>query len=527
MTGNLSSRTRVLALVLGVVLVVVAVVLVLRARGGDDPPPTGAVQLVPETALVLAHISTDGDRGANRRAGELLDRFDSYTRQRDALLQRLSGGDRPVDLERDVEPWLGDEAAFALLDAGTATAGSLIVIEVTDQEQARAFLDRNPRRPTIREYKGEPIAEYGTVSVAFKNGFLLIGQGPTVQGALDRGNGRGRSLDEAAGYRTATRERPDGRVLDVYASADGLRRLLVPQGGVVGGLATLLDQPALRAVSLSVEPADEGARVTTRSTLDPKVRRQTPGAFEPALLERVPRDSLAYYGVRGISDALARLVTTAAGGANAGGVSSLLDRLRRDLDREAGGRLRRDLLDLLRREVALVISEATPAPILSIMARTADDESTRETLRRLQDPLVRLLTPRGEAAPRWRAEDFGGGVRGATLATPQGASLSYAVFDDLLVIATSPDGVRRIRDADGSLSDAEGFDDVLGDRPDEVGSLGFLDFSQLLELGEQTGLNDSRAYLAARDDLQKIRAVGVNSSGNEEETTAEILLSIP
>ena len=68
---------------------------------------------------------------------------------------------------------------------------------------------------------------------------------------------------------------------------------------------------------------------------------------------------------------------------------------------------------------------------------------------------------------------------------------------------------------------------MLGDRPDEVASLGFLDFSQLLELGEQTGLNDSRAYLAARDDLSRIRAVGVSSSGDEGETTAEILLSIP
>ena len=68
---------------------------------------------------------------------------------------------------------------------------------------------------------------------------------------------------------------------------------------------------------------------------------------------------------------------------------------------------------------------------------------------------------------------------------------------------------------------------MLGGRPEKVGTLGFLDFSQLLELGEQTGLNDSRAYLAARDDLQKIRAAGVHSSGSEEETTAEILLSIP
>ncbi len=68
---------------------------------------------------------------------------------------------------------------------------------------------------------------------------------------------------------------------------------------------------------------------------------------------------------------------------------------------------------------------------------------------------------------------------------------------------------------------------MLSGRPDEVGSLGFLDFSQLLELGEQTGLNDSRSYLAARDDLRKVRAIGVRSSGGEGSSTAEILLSIP
>ncbi len=71
------------------------------------------------------------------------------------------------------------------------------------------------------------------------------------------------------------------------------------------------------------------------------------------------------------------------------------------------------------------------------------------------------------------------------------------------------------------------LDDVLGDRPDRVGTLGFLDFSQLLELGEQTGLNDSRAYLRVRDDLRKITAIGVSSSSGEGESTAEILVSIP
>lgn len=516
-------RRRFIVLGVAVLVVLAAVTLVARGCRGDAPPPSGAVELVPDTALVYAHLSTDGDRDANERANELLGRFSAFRRQRDAVLQRLSGGTQPVDFERDVDPWLGDEAVLALLDAGTGTAGSLVIVAVTDVEQARAFLDRNPRRPTFTEYKGESIAQYGTVSVAFKNGFMVIGQQPTVQAALDRANGQGRSLDEVDRFRRAMRELPDGRVLDAYASGEGLRRLLIPQGGLVGGLATLLDQPALQAVSLSLEAVDEGARVTTRAALDPRASRRLE-PFEPELLDAVPRDALAYFGVKGISESLGRLVGAAAGGGRAGG---LLEQLRRRLDRESGGRLERDLLALLRQEVALVISRGTPVPILALMTETADEESTRETLRRLQAPLARLLTPRGEEPPRWRAEDFGDGVRGATLVTPGRGSLSYAVFDDRLVIATSPEGVRRLRAADGPITEAEGFEEVLEERPDEVTSLGFLDFSQLLELGEQTGLNDSRAYLAARDDLQEIRAVGVNSTGSEEETTAEILLSIP
>ena len=147
-------------------------------------------------------------------------------------------------------------------------------------------------------------------------------------------------------------------------------------------------------------------------------------------------------------------------------------------------------------------------------------------LRRLQAPLVKLLTPKGEDAPAWRVDDVGGGVRAQTLALPTGAQVTYAVFDGHLVVGTGPDAIRRIKDAKGSLTDDEAFEKVES-RPENPTSLGFLDFSQLLELGEQTGLNDSRAYQLARDDLHRVKSVGISSHSGEGETTAEILLSIP
>jgi hypothetical protein len=60
-----------------------------------------------------------------------------------------------------------------------------------------------------------------------------------------------------------------------------------------------------------------------------------------------------------------------------------------------------------------------------------------------------------------------------------------------------------------------------------VGSVVFLDFSQLLRLGEQTGLNDSRSYQAVKADLAKVQAVGGSTSRAGDLTTAELVFSIP
>jgi hypothetical protein len=522
---------RRLALLLGAVAVAaVALVLLLRAWGGEEEPPaTKAAQLMPDATLVFAGVSTDGDREAVDRMADLAERFDAYEPNRDALLERLSGGEQDVDAGKDVAPWLGDEAAFALVDTGNETAGSLVAVEVTDEEKAREFLARNPREALRKGYKGQETVRYGQVTTAFVGGFLVIGQDPTVQSAIDRERGDGRSLDEDETYRRAVEDLPADRVVTAYASADGLRRLLAPQGSLLGGIATTLDQPGLQGVALAAGAEDDGRlRVVTHSALDPQ--QQGRGGFEPfepALLDAVPGDALAYLGASGVSAALQRLVVSAVAGSGQGGeVTDLLSRLGRDLDEQTGGGLQDDLLGLFDGEVALVIQRSLPAPVLSIITRTEDEAATRRTLDGLRDPLAKLLRPSGDAELTWEAQDLDG-TDAWTLTLPNGAQITYAVAEGRLMISTSPDGIRAIMSSDDSLEDADAFEEVLGERPDQVGTLGFLDFSQLLELGEQTGLNDSQAYLRSRDDLHKVRAIGVSSTSGEGESTAEILVSIP
>jgi hypothetical protein len=65
-----------------------------------------------------------------------------------------------------------------------------------------------------------------------------------------------------------------------------------------------------------------------------------------------------------------------------------------------------------------------------------------------------------------------------------------------------------------------------GTSPGGVTSLLFLDFTQLLSLGERTGLTSGGRFRALRPDLDKIRTVGISSTSEEADSTAELSVQI-
>ena len=120
-----------------------------------------------------------------------------------------------------------------------------------------------------------------------------------------------------------------------------------------------------------------------------------------------------------------------------------------------------------------------------------------------------------------------GGIEVSSLRLAPGLELDYAIKSHQLVIATATAPILAALRPGARLVDTRAYSQALAGRPSRVTSLLFLDFSQLLALGEQTGLSTSAAYARIRNDLQKVRAVGESSSGGVGQTTAEIFLSIP
>ncbi|HEY3190947.1 MAG TPA: DUF3352 domain-containing protein [Solirubrobacteraceae bacterium] len=492
------ARRRALAATALAVLAAVGILLV--GRTGNPAIATGAARLVPDNALVYVHLSTDPRRPAVRRAVKLAGKFPSFGRLRDSVLRKLSvNGDAS-----EMEEWLGKEASLALLDTSGTIAGSLVVVGVRDESGARRFLaEGRGSQPSVR-YRGVPVNAYGEVSAAFVDHYLVIGQEASVHRAIDLAQGRGRTLADDPQYRRAVAGLPGDRVADAYVTTGGVRRLLEPAGGLLGAVGALLDHPGLRATGLALTAEDPGARLVVHALGGTGPYEP----FSPSLPSEVPSGALAYIGVRGFDRAAARLL------AATGEQASTLARVVAAIPRE--------LIAPLQGEVALLLTAPRDRTVLSVVAHAGDERRTRAALSRLAGPLRKVL-------PRLRTSRATvAGVPATVLRSGRTFELDAAVFGGKLVIATAPEGIAALRARRGSLQDERAFRRVV---PSATGrkatTLVFLDFDQLLDLAERTGLDDSRAYRQVRADLARVRAVGFSSSGRQGDTTAEIGFDIP
>lgn len=507
------ARRRRIGLVAAVALAVALLAAGVARIAGGGPPADEAVRLVPATALVYAHLSTDPGRDEDTRVLERLAGFPAVASAVERISRTVGSGFDPA---RDVRPWLGDEAAFALLDTRGSRADSLLLLSVRDRPKAEAFLRRAQGSRGTTTHRGVPIQRYPGVSVAFVDGFMAVGQDTAVRAAIDRSQGQGAAFAASVAYRRVADERPEERALDVVIPAEGVRRVLVPAPGALGVAGAVLEHPKLVAVSASLSERDEGLR------LDVRQARSAAGGdeFEPAFAEETPEEAAAYLGFAGI-DALGALVPAGARDALGSVLADALDSA--SLDPET------DLLAPLDGEVALSLTPGLGAPTLTLIAETSDEARTREALARLQQPVAeRLGRPVAPGAPAASFEQRElGDVTAFALDVTPGFELTYAVAGGRLVVSTQSNGVGHVLAERPGLPGTEAFDRAIGDLPDRLEAVVFMDLGKLLALADQAGSTGDPSLDSLRDDLRRLRTVGAVVRREETDSTAELFFEIP
>ncbi len=515
---------------------VVLIVIALAGGRGASGPATGAAAIVPADALAFVDVSTDASRPAVKDTVALLRRLPTYATSSATVLARVVqavGGDAPVGFLSDIRPWLGKEAAIAFLNTTSSAAGSLIVLDVANRAQARAFLTR-AGATRAGTYRGVALLRYpGGTELAFVQHYLILGQDASVRASIDVSTGAAASLAGYKPYTEAAAGEPSDRVLAAYASGTGVQRILASRQGDLGALGVLLYKPALQAVAISVSPASGGLRVHIHTELDRALAELSghPSALiAPKLPSVLPANATLMFDVSDLARAAPELLSAGTTAGIAGQVGPLLRRLGAALAAE--GVNVHSLDSIFAGETAVLITPPGPlstSPSLAIVARTSNPAQTRTTLASLEVPLAQLF-PAPNAGPG-QAPEFDdvqiAGITAHELSLTTGLKIDYAVADGLVVVSTSRSGIAAVLGSRRSLASQSEFQTALDGRPQRVSSLLFLDFSQLLSLGEQTGLARSAGSGALTPDLQSIRAVGMDSTSGEADTTAELFLQIP
>jgi hypothetical protein len=511
--------------------------------GGDScPPADDSEELVPANALLYAHVNLDRDSEQYEEAADIAASLPAITGEivRRAVVQVPGPGGSPPSFARDIEPWLGDEAALALLPGGEAQFGAQVVLlEIGEPEGATLFARQlvagRPQVDTYREV--EVSVDRRGLATAQLDGFLAIGSESNVRSVIDTQSG-GEGLESFADDENAEAVRdelPDHRFADAYITAAAARTLARPNGEL-GQLSQLISPEATRGAAAALEAGDGELALTVRSVLNPDRVRSRPGffaafsPFDPTLAGTLSPDALAYVGIgdpEGAVKALLAQATAAAPGI-ASGFEDLVEQLRRTDEID----IAKDFLPTLGDEAAfaleprLAASEADPTPYLQFIADDVDSERARRALASLQRPVADAFNPQpGLQAPVFQDTEIEGTAARSLRVSPA-VELTYAVIGDLATVATSPDGVARLANGDGGLPDSDRYQHATDGLSDEPSLFGYFNLSELVAVGERLGLAEDPVYATFATEFRALDALGLAISSTEDSLDTDARLIV-
>jgi hypothetical protein len=571
---SLRARRRI-AIAAGLIVAVAAFLLLAvpalpcQAPGGDRcPPPDDAIALVPGDTWLYLHVDTDPGSEQYERATALAARLKTIS---DQLIARLPGAaGTGIDYAQDVRPWLGGEAAVALVPAGGDDVEQALLLEAEDEDGAERFADLLTGKSTkSKDYREVPVTTRGDLSTAVVRGFLVIGPQSAVHRVIDTELGA-RSLDDSPPAAEVDDELPDDSLVQAYVSEQGAEELF-RAGAPLGSFEAFVNSDATRGAGLAVVVSDDTVEVETQSMLDAERLKNSPGFFEafphfePSLADELSSGALAYLGLGDPEDSIKALLAQAS--AEAPGLVAGFEDFSKRVEEEGKVKLQSEVLPLLGGEAALGIEpppqgaqggggggdeEAVqpqppegiepggPAPLppepgelsfagvpyVGFVADDVDEERARKALADLQVPIADAINPEGGTqAPVFEGEDIEG-VQARSLRISRTVNLTYALFDGRLVVATDPAGVKQVRAGGDSLSDSDAFERATDDFPDDLAAILYLNLGDLIALAEQQGLGADPAYALFAPEVRKLEGLGLAVTSDESAIGTELRVTL-
>jgi Protein of unknown function (DUF3352) len=238
-----------------VTLIVLATAIVAATGCGNDDSSSssGAAAAAPAGSVMYGEVTLRPEGDQRAAIEDLVTKFPGEGSAGDRI-QRLmetlfTEADAPLSYREDIEPWLGDQAAFFISDLSAVgdepEAGLLLATEDED-----ATVDAVEKASDARktEYNGHDLYLYdgGEESAAVVDGWLMLGTPPAVKAAIDTAEGEA-AIEDDERYRETLDDAPEDRLGFIYVDMPGLYEQLQQASGPVplGPFQGIFDDPIL------------------------------------------------------------------------------------------------------------------------------------------------------------------------------------------------------------------------------------------------------------------------------------------
>lgn len=267
--------------------------LALVACGSEDEAASGASELVPAGAAVYGEFTLEPEGDQKDAVDSILSKFPGGGQAGEKLKELIEKGlresDAPVSFEEDIEPWLGDEAAFfasGMTESGGFRSGAALV--ATDDEDASVdALEKSAEGELRREdYKGtEILRDESDEAAAVVDGYLVLGSEPAVKAVIDTTED-GTPLSEDDAYSSAIDDAADDRLGLIYVNSPAFAKSFERSGIPLPESAeAFLDEPSVATVD-----ADEDG-VTLEGAITEELARASFFGRSSDLFDELPAGS--------------------------------------------------------------------------------------------------------------------------------------------------------------------------------------------------------------------------------------------
>ena len=477
--------------------------------GSDGSGSSTGASLAPAGSLIYGEATLEPEGDQKAAIDSLIEKFPGQgsagDRIRNLMEKAFAESDSGLSYKKDVEPWLGEEAAFFLsrIEAGGDSGDGGLMVATEDEDKAQAALDKaiDGKRAEYKdtEYFTEDGGAAGVV-----DGWVVIATMRAFKAAVDVADD-GRSLEDNEDFQKTLEDASEDRLGYFYINTPAFVKTLErsPAGAQLGQFRDFFKEPLVATMN-----ADESG-VRFESTVPKSLAAGFPVVAEGAdLAGELPGDSWLAMAQPKLGEMLDRYVDLF--GAQLGG----RDNVEQQFESTTGLDLQEDVLSWMGDWALFVRGTSVSELGGALIVETSDEQKSARVI----DTIARFARQSADADEQVGPLSLPGGGEGVTLRTPDVPQPIHLFQQDGRVVLVYGDAAAADAISPGqSLADTAEFaqaEDALGG---DYNVSFYLAAEPILALVDSTGAGASAEWAKAKPYLEPLGALvgGAQEDGDK------------